>query len=244
MVRRWSSRGFCRLLGVDSGQIHSWPRAQPSSAHPQPTISMVQAPRICLRFGRQSPRLQPGPPDPQHPPGSLALCLRSSTTCSTAVGQPPGVRSHPASMTPPSIGSTVGHHQGCGPGPAVLGVPSVSSLAPPSVAPWSLSSGPLLGVHPPPEAPPKLPPRAERLIAFAIISRYEKIRFLNRRGCSYTVTWHACDVTLCNVWQSYDIQVRRQKALGDECSFIALGVLWWHTHRSVKQCCFKSNTSK
>ncbi len=116
------------------------------------------------------------------------LSVSASTTCSTAVGQPPGVRSHPASMTPPSIGSTVGHHQGCGPGPAVLGVPSVSSLAPPSVAPWSLSSGPLLGVHPPPEAPPKLPPRAERLIAFAIISRYEKIRFLNRRGCSYTVT--------------------------------------------------------
>ncbi len=30
--------------------------------------------------------------------------------------------------------------------------------------------------------------RAERLIAFAIISRYEKTRFLNRRGCDYTVT--------------------------------------------------------
>ncbi len=30
------------------------------------------------RSGRQSPRLQPGPPDPRHPPGSLALHLRSS----------------------------------------------------------------------------------------------------------------------------------------------------------------------
>ncbi len=32
--------------------------------------------------------------------------------------------------------------------------------------------------------------RAEQLIAFAIISRYEKTRFFNRSGCDYTVMWH------------------------------------------------------
>ncbi len=30
--------------------------------------------------------------------------------------------------------------------------------------------------------------RAERLIAFAIISRYEKTQFVNRRGCDYTLS--------------------------------------------------------
>ncbi len=32
-----------------------------------------------------------------------------------------------------------------------------------------------------------VPNRAERLIAFAIISRYEKTRFFNSRGCDYTL---------------------------------------------------------
>ncbi len=89
--------------------------------------------------------------------------------------------------------------------------------------------------------------RAERLIAFAIISRYEKTRFFNRRGCDYTVTWHArVGVKRCVRLEdrSYDIKVRREKALGDVCSLIALTVLWWHTQRSVQQRCFKSNTSK
>ncbi len=30
--------------------------------------------------------------------------------------------------------------------------------------------------------------RAERLIAFAIISQYEKIQFFNSRGCDYTLS--------------------------------------------------------
>ncbi len=55
----------------------------------------------------------------------------SSTTCSAAVGRPPGVGGHPSSMAPLSIGSTMGHHHDCGQGPAVLlllWVPPGSSL--------------------------------------------------------------------------------------------------------------------
>ncbi len=36
--------------------------------------------------------------------------------------------------------------------------------------------------------------RAERLIAFAIISRYEKTRFFNRRGCDYTLSCECKEV--------------------------------------------------
>ncbi len=56
----------------------------------------------------------------------------SSTICSTAIGQPPGVGGG-GSMAP--VGSTMGHHNGCGLGPARLllfRLPPVSSLAPPS----------------------------------------------------------------------------------------------------------------
>ncbi len=59
----------------------------------------------------------------------------SSTTCSAAVGRPPGVGSHSSSMAPPSIGSTMGRHYGCGLCPAwllPLRVPPVFSLSPPS----------------------------------------------------------------------------------------------------------------
>ncbi len=59
----------------------------------------------------------------------------SSTTCSATFGRPPGVGGHHSSMAPPSVGSTVGHHHGCGLGPArllLLRIPPVSSLAPPS----------------------------------------------------------------------------------------------------------------
>ncbi len=59
--------------------------------------------------------------------------LGSSTTCSAAVGRPPGVGGNPSSIAPPSVGSTVGHHHGCGLDPAVLlllRAPPVSSLAP------------------------------------------------------------------------------------------------------------------
>ncbi len=88
----------------------------------------------------------------------VALALRlsvsasgSSSTCSAAVGRPPGVGGHPSSMAPPSVGSTVGRCYGCGLGPAVLlllRVPPVSSLAPPSFV------APLVSVcQPPPGCP-------------------------------------------------------------------------------------------
>ncbi|KAL0155136.1 hypothetical protein M9458_049399, partial [Cirrhinus mrigala] len=99
----------------------------------------------------------------------------SSTTCSAAVCQPPGVVNPSSSMAPPSIGSTVGRHHGCGMGLTwllLLQVPPVVFLAPSSVwsalvPPWllPLSSPPLTlfvillpGVSPPPEPPPKFPP--------------------------------------------------------------------------------------
>ncbi|KAL0168397.1 hypothetical protein M9458_036619, partial [Cirrhinus mrigala] len=62
----------------------------------------------------------------------------STSTCSATVGRPPGVVSLSSTMTPPSIGSAVGYHHGCGLGLAwllLLRVPSVFSLAPPSVGP-------------------------------------------------------------------------------------------------------------
>ncbi len=72
---------------------------------------------------------------------SVALAHRlsasgSSTTCSAAVGRPPGVISPSSTMAPRSVGSTMGCHHGCGLGPAwllLLQVPLVSVLAPPSV---------------------------------------------------------------------------------------------------------------
>ncbi|KAL1260039.1 hypothetical protein QQF64_007866 [Cirrhinus molitorella] len=58
-----------------------------------------------------------------------------TTTCSTAVGRPPGVVSPSSTMAPPSVDSTVGCHLGCGLGPTwllLLQIPPVVSLAPPS----------------------------------------------------------------------------------------------------------------
>ncbi len=101
-----------------------------------------------------------GPPDLPRHPGSSALHLRSgsSTTCSAAVGWPPGVVSLSASKAPPSVGSTVGCNHGCCLGPAwllLLQVPPVVSLTPPvsSLAPPSVVST-LYSVHrPPPRYP-------------------------------------------------------------------------------------------
>ncbi|KAI2656014.1 Intersectin-1 [Labeo rohita] len=58
----------------------------------------------------------------------------STSTCSAAVGQPPGVVSPSSTMAPLSVGFAVGRHHGCGLGLAwLLWVPSVSTLAPPSI---------------------------------------------------------------------------------------------------------------
>ncbi len=69
--------------------------------------------------------------------------------------------------------------------------------------------------------------RAERLIAFAIISRYEKNIFQPQRLRLYGHVTHES-----NVWRSYVIKVQLEKALGEVRSLIALAVLWWHTDRS------------
>ncbi len=71
-------------------------------------------------------------------PVALALRLSisaSGSTCSVAIGRPPGVGGHSYSTVPPSVGCTVGRCYGCGLGPAVcllLRVPPVSSLVPSS----------------------------------------------------------------------------------------------------------------
>ncbi len=48
--------------------------------------------------------------------------------------------------------------------------------------------------------------RAERLIAFAIISRYDKTRFFNRRGCDYTVT---CTCKRTGLRGVFDLKIDR-----------------------------------
>ncbi|KAL0149098.1 hypothetical protein M9458_055530 [Cirrhinus mrigala] len=62
--------------------------------------------------------------------------LGSTTTCSASVGRPHGVASLSSTMAPPSIGSTVGFHHGCGLGFTwllLLQPLPVTSLASPSV---------------------------------------------------------------------------------------------------------------
>ncbi|KAL0203603.1 hypothetical protein M9458_001621, partial [Cirrhinus mrigala] len=60
----------------------------------------------------------------------------SSATCSATVSWPPGVVSPASSMVPPSFGSNVGRHYGCGLGHIwllLLQVSPVISLTPPSI---------------------------------------------------------------------------------------------------------------
>ncbi|KAL0187879.1 hypothetical protein M9458_014978, partial [Cirrhinus mrigala] len=105
----------------------------------------------------------------------------SSTTCSTVIGQTPGVVTPFSSMAPPSVGSTVGRHHGCGLGPVwllLLQVPAVISLAPPSIwftlvppvsslAPLAVISTPDSVCHPPPEPPPKFTPIPPSVVSTA-----------------------------------------------------------------------------
>lgn len=58
----------------------------------------------------------------------------STTTCTPTVGWPPGAISSSSTLAFPSVGSTMGHHHGCGLGPGwLLQVPLVSSLVPSSI---------------------------------------------------------------------------------------------------------------
>ncbi len=75
--------------------------------------------------------------------------------------------------------------------------------------------------------------RAELLIAFAIISRYEKTWFFNR-GCDYMhVTRESKEV--CSTWRPIGVwhkSTARESI--DVPSLIALAVLWWHTPIGLK----------
>ncbi len=73
--------------------------------------------------------------------------------------------------------------------------------------------------------------RAERLIAFAIISRYEKTRFLNGRGCDYT-SRDTRELCMTIVWY---LSTARESIRRRPLSY---------RQRSVRQRRFKSNTSK
>ncbi len=139
------------------------PSPQDSSPLAAPRRSVPPAPpRIS---GAPPSPWSPEPSAPPWPPRILGIPLArwlsvsasgSSTTCSATVGRPPVVGGHHSSMAPPSVGSTVGHHHGCGLGPArhlLLRIPPVSSLAPPSFVTSLVSVS-----RPPPEPPPKFPP--------------------------------------------------------------------------------------
>ncbi len=68
--------------------------------------------------------------------------------------------------------------------------------------------------------------RAERLIAFAKISRHENSIFPWTAEAAIIL----CHVTReSNVWRSYNIQVWWEKTLGDVLSLIAFAGLWWRT---------------
>ncbi|KAI2649209.1 IgA FC receptor [Labeo rohita] len=123
-----------RLCGPPSSLWHS--------LHPL-SLRLRRGPSdLRLRLGRQSLGLRLGPPDPRCRPGSSALRLRLGLLRQLLRQRlrlrrsPPGVVSLFSTMAPPSVGSTVGRHDGCGLGLAwllLLRVPPEFSLAPPSV---------------------------------------------------------------------------------------------------------------
>ncbi|KAI2653852.1 Chromatin-remodeling ATPase INO80 [Labeo rohita] len=99
-----------------------------SSLPPAPPQSSV-GPTPLRTFG--FPSRLPEPWDHR-----LSVFASGSTSTSTSIGRPPGVVSPFSTMAPLSVGSAVDYHHGCGLGLAwllLLRVPSVSSLAPPSV---------------------------------------------------------------------------------------------------------------
>ncbi len=112
----------------------------------------------------------------------------STSTCSATVGRPPGVVSPSSTISPPSVGSTVGRHHGCGLGPAwflLLQVPHVLSLAPPSV--WSTLD---FGCCPPPRCP-----SSAGASTCLVLSRIRSMNFrsLTNRGhllSTWTLTLH------------------------------------------------------
>ncbi len=179
------------------------------SAPPQSSV----APAPPQPSGFPSP---PRSPAPSALPWStrilpVALALRlsasgSSSTCSAAVGQPPGDGAHSSSMVPPSVGSTVGHCCGFGLGPAVhllLRVPPVSYLASPSFVASLVSV-----CRPPPGCPSSswasslVPTRPSPLDGITVWGHnfWEGGRYVRIVDCLVCVL-----LPMCSLWPSFSL---------------------------------------
>ncbi|KAL1276944.1 hypothetical protein QQF64_023617 [Cirrhinus molitorella] len=109
----------------------------PVSRHPAITSGLHSSGCASLLRTSGSAGLLPPSSSASVAPALLRLSVSASgsTTCSAAVSRPPGVVSPSSTMAPPSVGSTVGRHLGCGLGLSwllLLQIPPVFSLAPPS----------------------------------------------------------------------------------------------------------------
>ncbi len=71
--------------------------------------------------------------------------------------------------------------------------------------------------------------RTERLIAFAIISQYEKTRFFNRRGCDYTLSRYTRELCMTIVWH---LSMVRESIRRRPLSYSSRGTLMTHTNLS------------
>ncbi|KAL1250872.1 hypothetical protein QQF64_018668 [Cirrhinus molitorella] len=113
-----------------SGVDHPQSRDFPPPATPRPSIP----PALSGSSFPPAPS-RPRAPVPPVPPWLSVSASGSTTTCSAAIGRPPGVGSPSSTMAPPSVGSTVGCHLGWdlgSPWLLLLQLPPVFSLAPPS----------------------------------------------------------------------------------------------------------------
>ncbi len=71
--------------------------------------------------------------------------------------------------------------------------------------------------------------RTERLIAFAIISQYEKTRFFNCRGCDYTLSCYTRGLCMTIVWH---LSMVRESIKRRPLSYSSRGTLMTHTNLS------------
>ncbi|KAI2643082.1 Levansucrase [Labeo rohita] len=141
------SQRVCQFPSVSGLEDPSSPPPASESRTPPRPFDPAAPPRLSAHSSPSSPVGPPAPPGSlvfPAPPWSVgvALDLRLSVSASgssasgpASVGWPPGVVSPSSTMAPPSVGSTVGHHHGCGLGLPLLlllRVPPVSSLAPPT----------------------------------------------------------------------------------------------------------------
>ncbi len=110
-----------------------------------------------------------------------------------------------------SVDSTVGHHYGCGLGPAWLlllqvllgsscSKPHLSPpwLLPPSSPPGTLSASLLLGAPPPPEPPPKFPPVPPSVVSSVRGCAFREGAICKNYGLSVCVI-----LPMCSPWPSF-----------------------------------------